>query len=193
MAQADLSEKGEKAEEEALPEAAAAAPKQGNPWLPVIAVVVLIPVITMVITQSILIPTLKNALGAAGAASGSTPAAETAAPAESPKGKKGEETKVVDVLFDNIVVNLAGAKGTRYLKTSFTVYSSGGEAAKKNIEDHKNELLDMAIEVLSAKSLADLADVSAQTTIRNELIENFNQALKSKVIEQLYFSEFVAQ
>jgi flagellar basal body-associated protein FliL len=89
-------------------------------------------------------------------------------------------------------VSLSGAKGTRYLKTSFSVYSSNPDA-KKIIEDHRNELQDVALGVLSAKTIADLEGAGAQNTVRNELIENFNQVLKSNLIERVFFSEFVTE
>jgi flagellar basal body-associated protein FliL len=41
--------------------------------------------------------------------------------------------------------------------------------------------------------MSDLESPSSKNMVRNDLIESFNQALKNKVIERLYFTEFVVQ
>jgi flagellar basal body-associated protein FliL len=64
---------------------------------------------------------------------------------------------------------------------------------KDVITQHRIELLDLTISILSAKSLVDLEVPGAKNLLRHDLLESFNQNLKSNVIEQLYFSEFVIQ
>ncbi len=108
------------------------------------------------------------------------------------KGKGGETGGKTTYDFENIVVNLAGSMGTRYLKTSFTVYSANAEL-KTVIEENKKQLLDVAGGVLGSRSLADLEQAGAKNVIRNDLMANFNEALKSDLIDQIYFSEFVIQ
>jgi flagellar FliL protein len=113
------------------------------------------------------------------------------------KGEKGHEKKPdgkpgFSYDFNNIVVNLSGAGGTRYLKASFTAFSSKPDL-QKILTENKNQLLDVALGVLSSKSMTDLESPGSKNMVRNDLVESFNQALKSDIVEQLYFSEFVVQ
>jgi flagellar FliL protein len=78
------------------------------------------------------------------------------------------------------------------LKTSFALFSSNPDL-QKIITDNKSHLLDVALNVLSSKSMADLEAPGSKNLVRNDLIANFNQALSSDVVEQIYFSEFVVQ
>ena len=94
--------------------------------------------------------------------------------------------------FENVVVNLSGAMGTRYLKTSFTTLSDNPDL-KKLIDENKKQLLDVALSVLSTRTMADLEQPGSKNVVRNDLMANFNQALKSDLVSQIYFSEFVVQ
>ena len=109
-------------------------------------------------------------------------------------GKEGKATSggAFAYDFENVVVNLSGAMGTRYLKTSFTTLSENPEL-KKLIDENKKQLLDVALGVLGSRTLADLEQPGSKNVVRNDLMANFNQALKSDLISQIYFSEFVVQ
>jgi flagellar FliL protein len=41
--------------------------------------------------------------------------------------------------------------------------------------------------------MADLETPGSKNLVRNDLMTNFNQALNSEIVEQIYFSEFVVQ
>jgi flagellar FliL protein len=177
-----------KAEEESEATAAAApAAKTPNVWLPVVVIIVLMPAISFAMTQFVLIPHIQSSLGAQQA---------NGASADGKGGAKTDPNKpakpTFSYQFDDIVVNLSGAMGTKYLKTSFALFSSNPDL-QKIITDNKSHLLDVALNVLSSKSMADLEAPGSKNLVRNDLITNFNQALNSEVIEQIYFSEFVVQ
>jgi len=165
-----------------------AAPKAPNVWMPVIAVIVLMPLISFAMTQFILIPRIQGSVAAQNAAAGTD--------AKGAGGAKPDPTKDAkpsfSYQFDDVVVNLSGAMGTKYLKASFSLFSSNPDL-QKIITDNKSHLLDVALNVLSSKSMADLEAPGSKNLVRNDLISNFNQALNSEVVEQLYFSEFVVQ
>ena len=167
--------------------------KVPSPWPPLIAVIVLMPAISFATTQFLILPKIRGAVSEP-----AKPAHAAAADAHHPKGEKDKHGKEGDsggkftYDFDNIVVNLAGAMGTRYLKTSFTTFSANPDL-KSAIDENKKQLLDVAITVLGARSMADLEAAGAKNVVRNDLMANFNQALKSELIEQIYFSEFVVQ
>lgn len=193
---------------DAAADAGAGAPSKSGAagWLPVIVAVVLAPAATWGTVEFVLLPRLQKKL-AAGAGEHGT-AAEHAAPAESgghggekhggkpegggkgEKGKGGGEAGTYE--FQNVVVNLAGTMGTRYLKTSFLV--TGADPGIRGIFDgSKPKLMDVTLNVLSSLTLADLEEPGAKNVIREKLVSAYNQALGRKVADQVYFSDFVIQ
>ncbi|MES2694060.1 MAG: flagellar basal body-associated FliL family protein [Verrucomicrobiota bacterium] len=183
------------AEAPASPVAVAAPAGRGGfkAWLPAIAALLLAPAATWATVEFVLVPRIQKKLTAAPA--GDHPAAETAAP--TPGGGahgKGKDAKegAPNYEFQNVVVNLAGTMGTRYLKTSFLV--TGADANIKAIFDGaKPKLTDVTLNVLSSLTLADLEEPGAKNVIRERLVTSYNQALGRKVAEQVYFSDFVIQ
>ena len=187
--------------------AAAAAPAGNTPpaskrallasWLPVIAAIVLAPVLSWTVTEFVLLPRLQKKLATARA---SDPAEEVAAAPEAAAkeeggkaGKGGKEApNPASYEFQNVVVNLAGTMGTRYLKTTFIV--TGTDASiKATFEAQKAKLTDVTLNVLSSLSLADLEEPGAKNVLREKLVLAYNQALGKRVAEQVYFSDFVVQ
>ncbi len=189
--------------------AAAAAPPAGNTpptskrallasWLPVIAAIVLAPVLSWTVTEFVLLPRLQKKLTATRAGD---PAEEVAAAPGAPAkeegggkaGKGGKEApNPASYEFQNVVVNLAGTMGTRYLKTTFIVTGADGNI-KATFESQKAKLTDVTLNVLSSLSLADLEEPGAKNVLREKLVLAYNQALGKRVAEQVYFSDFVVQ
>lgn len=179
--------------------------KGGGSMMPVLAVVVLVPALCYVTTQFVLLPKLKEAVGAAPAEHGGE-AAEHGKAAEPKKesgghGAKGKEKGSAEKSsgdyahsheFGDVIVNLAGAKGTRYLRARFTLASSDANL-ELLVKKNENELRDVAIGVLSAQTLDSLEAPGARNGVRNELIAQFNHALHGELVEQIYFTEFVVQ
>ncbi len=202
---------------EATPAPAAAAPAPAAPvassgskitgLIPVILVVVLAPVVSWAVAQFVIIPKMEArltaAVGKAGVvpANGEAHATEEAAPAEdAPKGgghgapaKKGDASGPTNSYeFSNVVVNLAGTMGTRYLKATFMVTGKDPHI-RDTFNKEKARLVDVTLNVLSSLSLADLEEAGAKNIIREKLVNAYNQALGKKVVEQIYFSDFVVQ
>lgn len=182
-----------KSDSESEPQEDATPPPAKTPgvWGPVLVMVILMPAITYGMMQFLILPKIRGAVGEQqlhdAAAHGK---GETKGKGE--HGKEGETGGHFTYDFDNVVVNLSGAMGTRYLKTSFTTYSENADL-KKVIEENKKQLLDVAITVLGSRTLADLEQPGAKNVVRSDLMANFNQAIKSDLINQIYFSEFVVQ
>ena len=118
------------APEKAAPEKAAPAAGGGGGGArgrnPAIAAIILAPAASCAVAQFVLLPKLKTELGGAGAhAPAGEHAADPAAAAAPAEGeghgkKKGghgekEEGGSANYEFSNVVVNLAGTMGTRYL------------------------------------------------------------------------------
>ena len=184
------------------PEAKAEAPESAAPetkpassrlksLLPLGIVLLAAPALSWAVAQFVLLPRLEARLAAA-----SDPDAprDGAAPAavKAPSKKEGEASPSTTFEFSNVVVNLAGTMGTRYLKTSFIVAGTDAKL-RDTFEANKPKLLDVTLNVLSSLTLADLEEAGAKNVIREKLAVAYNQALGRTVAEQIYFSDFVVQ
>ncbi len=205
---AEKSEKSEAAPAPAAPAASEAAPKAGGAmgFLPLIIALVLAPVISWVVAEFVLLPRLKSQLAVAAlpaAEHGAAPAAHAEAPKKEAKkaeakhgeAKKGEGAAAPEgpgsYKFDNVVVNLAGTMGTRYLKTSFLL--TGKDTLRELFEARQPQLLDATLNTLGSLTLADLEEIGSRNLIRARLIAAYNEVLGVRVVEQIYFSDFVVQ
>lgn len=184
--------------------------------MPVLLVVLLVPALCYATTQYVLLPKLKAAMGPAEAAHEEAAAEdghgggghgekkaegkETAKKEAGGHGAKKEEkgkgggsgNYAHSHEFGDVIVNLAGVKGTRYLRTKFTLASSDANL-ETLIKTNENQLRDIAIGVLGTQTLDSLEAPGARNAIRSDLIAQFNNALRGEVIEQIYFTEFVVQ
>ena len=185
-------------------EASAAKGSALKAWLPAIVAVLLAPAATFAVAEFVLLPRLQAKLGAApaeGHAKSEAAAEEELAAEEEKHEKKGghgggaEEPKggAGNYEFTNVVVNLAGTMGTRYLKTSFIVTGAGGKSVKGTFETNKAKLTDITLNVLSSLTLADLEEPGSKNVLREKLVAAYNQALGKRQVEQVYFSDFVIQ
>ena len=160
---------------------------RGNPWIPVIAISILLPLTTFLLCEFLLIPRLKSALNV----SGSQVKEEDAEHAQG-EGESGLKGPLHTYEFKNIVANLSGALKSRYVKVSFLLEGSHADF-EKIITANEIRLIDTTLGILSALSLADLEEPGIKNLIRNDLIASFSTTLDADIIEQLYFSELVVQ
>lgn len=170
------------------------APARGSrlrPLLPALAAVLLAPAASWAVVQFVLLPRLQKQLAAPLPAAPAAPAAGEAHGADTGhKGKEGDPATTYE--FANVVVNLSGTMGTRYLKTTFLV--TGSDAGLKGLFDtNKPRLTDVTLSVLSSLTLADLEEPGSKNVLREKLVAAYNQALGRRVVEQVYFSDFVIQ
>lgn len=182
---------------EAAPAAApaeTAAPASGGikAWLPAILAIVLSPVASWAVAEFVLLPRLQHKL-AAPAGAGHEEEAEPSGGGrgEGEHGKEGGSESGYE--FTNVVVNLSGTMGTRYLKTSFLITGEKPALVKSSFEANKPKLTDVTLSVLSSLSLADLEEPGSKNVLREKLVAAYNQALGKRVAEQVYFSDFVIQ
>lgn len=197
------------ANQEATPSPAGAPGAEGAPapskiaaLLPVILVIVLAPVMSWAVAQFVILPQFEKKMNAVMASSGEggephMDAHAAEAPAEGGHGgghgEKGEAAGPSNSYeFTNVVVNLAGTMGTRYLKTTFLV-TGKDVRLREFFNREKVRMVDVTINVLSSLSLADLEEAGAKNIIRQKLVDAYNQAFGKKIAEQVYFSEFVVQ
>jgi flagellar FliL protein len=175
--------------EEAAAATTAPAPAAGGgikAWLPLVAAVVMMPILAFAMTQFVLVPRVQKALGAAASTSGTTPEAAPA-PGKAATGEKKESATM-----NKLLVNVAGTMGARYLLVSLSVIGTDANL-KQKMEDNDAQLRDMASEVLRTKTLADLEKPGARNLIRSELISGFNNILGGATVQEIYLTEFAIQ
>lgn len=192
------------------PSVPAPAAKSGGGFkamLPALLAIVLAPAATFAVISFVLMPRMEAGLKAAldgadahpPAASGATEkgSGEHAAPAK-PSSKSGASAHGGAVAegnsyrFENVVVNLAGTMGTRYLKVAFLVTGEKADVGAR-FGAARPQLGDVTLAVLSSLTLSDLEESGSKNLIRERLLAAYNQALGGKVVDNLYFSEFVVQ
>lgn len=168
--------------------------RSSGSWTPVIAMIILMPLLSYGMTEYLLIPRIKKSLEGVQSNSGSRDSAHDKGGGNAAKANSNLSAPALpySYSFQDIVVNLSGANGTRYLKVSFTAFSASSDLQDR-MTRQRNELVDLNLRVLSARTLADLEAPGARNLLRNDLIENLNQALGGKIIEQVYFTDFVVQ
>jgi len=165
--------------------------KSGNPLMPIIAVVVLVPALCYAVMDFVIIPKIKSSLG--------SPAA-----AEAHGGHAGAESKksgghgAVDgpaehiAPFGVVVVNLAGSNNSRFLKATFDVASADPKIADI-IKENLPALRDTANTIMSSQAINGQDVSSGREMVRKSIISQFNRILGGEAIDQVYFSEFVVQ
>ncbi|MDR3459496.1 MAG: flagellar basal body-associated FliL family protein [Verrucomicrobiae bacterium] len=167
-------------------EATAAAPAKASAvkaWLPLIASIVLMPALAFGMTKFVIVPELQKSLGI------KEPVEKGAATT----AKKASDAKKLNVPFNKLLVNIAGTMGQRYLLVSLSLASTGGEEFKTKLTENEAPLRDMAMGILSTKTLADLEKPGARNLIRTELINGFNGILGDNAVSEIYITEFGIQ
>jgi flagellar FliL protein len=155
-----------------------------KPWLPVIANVVLMPVLAYATVTFLIAPRLHSGAGAVVVNAKTGHASQPAA--------GGGEQKITAPLAGKVLVNVAGTMGTRYLVASVTLVGKNPEL-KTLVENNDAELRDAAAGALSVKTIADLEKPGVRNLIRTELISIFKKILGEAMVTDLYLTEFAIQ
>ncbi|MCM8812752.1 MAG: flagellar basal body-associated FliL family protein [Candidatus Omnitrophica bacterium] len=166
---------------------AAAAPKKKvavNPVVVIAAGAVAAAVILAVILVRILAPK------PAPVEEGATPAATAAAPAAA--GKSAQPLGTLYTYDKPIVVNLAESNAERYLKVGLTLEVDKAEVPAE-LRSREPQILDLLINILSAKALADISSTAGRNMVRQEIIDKINAVLQNGRIRNIYFTDFVVQ
>jgi flagellar protein FliL len=159
------------------------APASGGirPWLPLIITVIAMPLLAYATTTFLLVPKVVRAFS-------------TAAPEESSAGSpsiaqgKNRQTAALN----KIVVNVAGTMGTRFLLSSITLVGAAPDF-KSRVEEHRDQLLDLASSTLGNKTIADLEKAGARNQLRTELLSIFNNAFGAEFVQEIYITELAIQ
>jgi flagellar protein FliL len=164
----------------------------GGLWRGVVSVVLAVLAsagISIGVGQFVLLPRLEARLESHDAEASLPP---RAASANRPPAGGGNAQATTGFRFENVVVNLAGTMGTRYLKTSFLVSGTHPELVAR-FDAARPLLGDVTLGTLSSLTLADLEEPGSKNIIRERLIDAYNRALGERMADNLFFSEFVVQ
>ena len=175
-----------------------------NPWLPVIVVVVLLPVLSFALMEFVFIPRLQAAVKVDHGAdeSGQLPIVQSGGPgapvsAGGGGGHGGGQAdhggaKVVQLYhFDTIKTNLANPSTTLII----VKFSAKGSDPRfiETLTQYQVQLTDATLKVLSLLTRIDTQSPGIQNVVKNDLIARFNQVLGRSIVEDLYFVDFVTQ
>lgn len=169
--------------------AGASAPaKAGNPWIPLIANIILMPAIAYGLTTFVLIPKIQ------GGKVGSAEAAHEESGGGAHGGGKASPAKgrITVPLGGKVLVNVAGTAGTRYLVATMSLVGKAVDF-KDNVERNDPQLRDAAASILSSKTLGDVDKPGMRNIIRAELISAFNDILGKESVIDIYLTEFAIQ
>lgn len=171
--------------------------------LPIILVVVLLPILSFVMNQFVLVPSMKSALEKAlnstvdvskqeHAKTGGGKEGEHGAKGEG-KGEKGEGgPSKPSKTFKNIIANLAGTMQSRYIKISFTLEGKSPDF-EAILTENESKIIDTTLSILSTLTIVDLDNPAIRSQLRNDLLVAYANALEKDIISNMYFSEFVVQ
>lgn len=171
-------------------------PKAKVPWVPLILVLLFIPIITLLLTELVVVPRLRSSMGNDDAAGtqqngGGTAVAPAAAPATGGSARAGSSGEYT-VVFTEIVANLSGTMGTRFMRVSFHV--AGRDPRMESlIQQRRPRVQDAIITTLSSKTIQELEAIGGRNSLRVALISAINQAIGVEMVQELYFTEFIIQ
>src|SRR4051812_33953568 len=156
--------------------AAPAAPAQSGgikPFIPLIANLILMPVLAYVMTAFVLVPKLAKKVGHTEAAPEPAAAAhgESSSHGSEPESAPAANGKIKYSvpLSKKTLVNVSGTMGTRYLLAEFILVGINS-SLKSQVERSDAELRDAAASALASKTIADLEKPGIRNLVRSELI-----------------------
>jgi flagellar protein FliL len=97
------------------------------------------------------------------------------------------------IALEPVVVNLAQSEGRRYLKATVHLEVPEEEKVVKEVEARKPQLLDLLVNMLTKKTLAEVTTPDALDALRAEILERVVQAVGKERVRQVFVTEFVVQ
>jgi flagellar FliL protein len=108
--------------------------------------------------------------------------------------KKNDHGGGASALFavDNLVVNPAGTKGTRFLIVSISFEADNAKTVDA-LKEHEAEIRDVLHAVLSAKTVDEVSDVALREQIKSEMQQAVEAVVKPGKVKKLFIPQFVLQ
>ena len=97
------------------------------------------------------------------------------------------------IALEPVVVNLAQSEGRRYLKATVHLEVPEEEKVVKEVEARKPQLLDLLVNMLTKKTLAEVTAPEGLDAVRAEIFERVVQAVGKERVRRVFVTEFVVQ
>jgi flagellar FliL protein len=94
--------------------------------------------------------------------------------------------------IENLVVNPAGTQGTRFLIVSLALSPGNSEALAKLVA-HDAEIRDTLLQVLAAKTIQELSDLSQRESVKEEMRLAAESVIRPSKITKVFLPQFVLQ
>ena len=109
--------------------------------------------------------------------------------------KKEVHAELSVVSLEDIVVNLNGSEGSRYLAAGVAMELDPGKEkiTEEELKEKTPMLKHAVISVLSTKSVAEVANAEGRELIRKEIQEHAEGVIEPLKVHAVYFTEFVVQ
>ncbi len=121
-------------------------------------------------------------------------------------GEKSEDKKTTEEVADEIeatmigvvapldpfIVNLSDTAGKRYLKITIQLELSN-ELLSQELHNKMPQIKDSVITVLSSKTSDDVLTIEGKFKLKEQILRRINKLLKTGVVKNVYFVEFVIQ
>jgi flagellar FliL protein len=113
-------------------------------------------------------------------------------------GSEGSELKEIKQSIihplEPFIVNLMDKSdsGKRYLKTTIELDVMGQEGLDL-IESRKAQLRDAILLLLTSQSFMEINTIEGKLELKRSILLRINQVLSEKVVNNIYFTEFVVQ
>lgn len=95
-------------------------------------------------------------------------------------------------LGDEIIINLAGSNGRRYLKMNAVLEADKVETVAE-LGSRAPQIRDVIIGILRQNTVEKISEKEGINQVRSEIISGINDCLTEGTIKNLYFTDFVIQ
>lgn len=107
-------------------------------------------------------------------------------------GGHGEAGEGQSFTVENLVLNPAETKGTRFLMAT-VVASMDSEGAAAGLKAREPEVRDRLMAVLGSKTVDQLSDVALRESLKAEIVAALEQIAEPAKVEAVYLPTFVIQ
>ncbi|SRR3989338_2754503 len=167
-------------------ETVAEEPKGGKSFVKIIVIVFVILILLIALGVGGLIAWKKYIAPAIGMA-----------PHEGGHAAKKEEVATATALgpmfpLESFIVNLSEPGGKRFIKVTMEM-ELGSKELEEEFKNRLPQFKDYIITVLSSKTMDEVITAEGKFKLKEEIMARINQSLKTGVVKNVFFTEFVVQ
>jgi flagellar basal body-associated protein FliL len=111
---------------------------------------------------------------------------------EAAGGEHGGPPPPKFVSIDSFVVNVSDGEGDRFLKVKIDLEVSSAEVGKE-IDDRMPQVKDILIGLLSSQNATTVRSMEGKDKLREQVLTRLNAVVRTGVVRQVLFTEFVVQ